>query len=246
MTDPLPYFLAFGAGIVAGTLNVIAAAGSLITLPILLFIGLPAAVANGTNRIAILTQNVVAVAGFRSRGYADFRGGARLAAATVPGAVVGALAAVEVPDVWFRRILAGIIVIAVIGMFVKPKPPDAQHGVTPGPTAYLAMFGIGLYGGFIQAGVGLLLLLAFYRVLQVDLVRANMYKVFVVGVYTIPALIVFLATTGVAWGIGLVLAAGNGLGALIGTRIAVRGGDRVIRRVVGLALVLMAIRLVTS
>jgi uncharacterized membrane protein YfcA len=245
VTEPLPYFLAFGAGIAAGTLNVIAAAGSLITLPILLFIGLPAAVANGTNRIAILTQNVVAVAGFRSRGYADFRGGSKLAAVTVPGAVVGALLAVEVPDVWFRRILAGVIVLAALGMFARPKPPDTQAVVKRGAAAYLTMFGIGVYGGFIQAGVGILLLIAFYHVLRVDLVRANMYKVFVVGVYTIPALIVFLATTGVAWGIGVVLAAGNGIGALIGTRIAVRGGEPVIRRVVGLVLLLMALRLVT-
>lgn len=246
MTDPVVFLLTFGAGLAAGTLNVVAAAGSLITLPILLFLGLPAAVANGTNRIAILTQNAVAVASFRAQGYADFAVGWKLAAATVPGAVVGALVAVEISDVWFRRILAGVIVLAAAGMFAKPRVPDLTRAPAPGPLMYVAMFGIGLYGGFIQAGVGVLLLLALYRLLRVDLVRANMYKVFIVGIYTIPALVVFVMSAGVSWGLGIVLAAGNGVGAVLGTRIAVAGGERVIRRVVGVALVLMAVKLVTS
>lgn len=238
--------LVLGAGVLAGALNVLAGGGSLLTLPILLFLGLPASVANGTNRLGIIVQNVVAAEAFRRQQLSDPTTALKLAVWTLPGAVAGALLSLEIPDIWFKRILAVIVVAGALTIAFPRAPAATAHDLRPlrlrWPTA-LAFLGIGLYGGFIQAGVGMVFLLVLYHALRLDLVLVNVYKVFVIAVYTIPALIVFVLTDNMAWGLGAVLAVGFGVGGIVGSRITVRGEDRVIRLVVGVALLLMAVRL---
>lgn len=246
MTDLWHLALVSGVGLLAGALNVLAGGGSLFTLPVLLFLGLPAAVANGTNRLGILVQNVVAVAAFRRDRLSDVRTSLTLAAWTLPGAVAGALVSLEVPDVWFRRILAGIVIAGAITI-AFPRPLHTADAGAAAPRVRwgtaLAFLGVGFYGGFIQAGVGMVFLLVLYHALHLSLVLVNAYKVFVVAVYTVPALLVFALTGNVDWRVGFVLAAGYGAGGLLGSRLSVRGGDRVIRIVVGLALLAMAVQL---
>ena len=236
----------FGAGLVAGFLNVMAGGGSLITLPLLIFMGLPVAVANGTNRVAILVQNVAAVGSFRRQGYADFRTGLAYGVATIPGAIAGAFVAVHVGEATFRAILAGVMAITVFGLLLPKRrkevagdPPDRVRVL-----AFLGFFGIGFYGGFIQAGVGFLLMLVLHQLLRIDLVRTNMHKVLIVLIFSLPALAVFIGTGNVAWMYAVALAAGNALGAIVATRVSVKGGERPIKIVLGVALLMMAARLV--
>jgi uncharacterized protein len=234
----------FGAGFVAGTINVMAAGGSLITLPLLLFLGFPAALANGTNRVAILFQSLVAVRAYRRHGVSDVARSWRLGFAAVPGAVAGAVVAIQVSEGLFRILLA-IVILAGVVITIFPATVETAPDDPPiGGLVYLAFFAIGFYGGFVQAGVGMAFLLVLHQGLKLNLVRVNAYKVFVIGVYTVPALAVFIWSGNVDWRAGLVLAAGNGSGAWLGTRIAVTGGDRIIRIVLALALALMAARLV--
>ena len=235
----------FAAGLAAGFLNVVAGGGSLITLPVLLFLGLPAPLANGTNRLAILVQNVVAAGTFRREGVGDLGGAAPAALLTIPGAIAGALLAVRVSDALFRTILAAVLVLSVFALFA-PSPRARADGRRArfGAGAALAFLGIGFYGGFIQAGVGILIMAAFRALFGVDLVRVNAWKVVVVLVFSVPALVVFIATANVDWVTGGVLAAGTATGAIIGARLSVRRGEGAIRIVVAAALVLMAVRLV--
>jgi uncharacterized membrane protein YfcA len=236
----------FGAGLVAGFLNVMAGGGSLITLPLLIFMGLPVAVANGTNRVAILVQNIAAVDSFRRQGYVDLRTGLAYGAATIPGAIAGAFVAVNVGESTFRAILAGVMAITVIGLLL----PKKRREVTGDPSArariiaFVGFFGIGFYGGFIQAGVGFLLMLVLHQLLRIDLVRTNMHKVLIVLIFSLPALAVFVVTGNVAWVFAVTLAAGNALGAVVATRVSVKGGERPIKIVLGIALAMMAARLV--
>jgi uncharacterized membrane protein YfcA len=111
--------------------------------------------------------------------------------------------------------------------------------------AHVLMVAAGFYGGFIQAGVGFILMAILYRVLGLDLVRVNMHKVFIVGVYTIPAIVVFALHDDVIWRTGLILAAGNAIGGWIGSHVAVKRGERMIRLVLYAALIAMAVRLLT-
>ncbi|RME71099.1 MAG: sulfite exporter TauE/SafE family protein, partial [Chloroflexi bacterium] len=79
------YLAIIAAGFVAGFINTLAGSGSLVTLPLLIFAGLPANVANGTNRVAILLQNVVGVSSFRQQKVLDWRGGLKLALPAIIG-----------------------------------------------------------------------------------------------------------------------------------------------------------------
>ncbi len=236
----------FAAGLVAGFLNVMAGGGSLITLPILIFVGLPVAVANGTNRFAILVQNVAAFTSFRQQGHSDVRSSVVFALMTVPGAVAGAFAAIHVSEGLFRTVLAGVLILSVIGLLF-PKRRGVTRGETSRatrPLALIAFFAIGFYGGFIQASVGFLILLVLHRILHMDLVNANIHKVLIILVFSLPALALFIVTGNVAWTTAAALAAGNALGGIVAARVSLSGGERPIRIVLGLALVLMAVRLV--
>jgi len=242
----LIHITVFGIGIIAGFLNVMAGGGSLMTLPILIFLGLPVAVANGTNRVAILAQNLTAVAAFRWHGYTGIRSGLAFALTTVPGAVAGALVAITVSEGVFRAILAGVLIVAVMGLLV-PRRNREQRRDTPQHArlvAFLSFFAVGFYGGFIQAGVGFLIMIVLHQFLRFDLVRTNMHKVLIVLVFSVPALMVFAITGNVAWPTAIALAVGNSTGAIVATRVSVKGGERSIRMVLGVALLMMAIRLV--
>ncbi len=219
------------AGFAAGFINTLAGSGSLITLPLLIFLGLPATVANGTNRVAILLQNVIGVRGFQSRGFLDLRQALWLAIPAAFGSIVGARIAVDLNEVMMQRVIGAIMAIMLLIMLVNPKRWLEGRGGSvrerPGLGELGLFFLIGIYGGFIQAGVGIFLLAGLVLGAGFDLVRANAIKVLIILIFTIPALIIFVLNHQVNWGIGLVLALGNMTGAWAGTRFASRPGAAV-------------------
>lgn len=234
-------------GLVAGILNVLAGGGSLMTLPLLIFMGLPAPVANGTNRIAILCQNVVAVGGFKSKGVFP----AKLALlCTIPaliGSIIGAQLAIDISEELFKQILAAVMIGVILLMIFDPNKRlnfSEQH-MTPLRTALLliSFFFIGIYGGFIQAGVGFLIMSGLL-VHGLDLVKINAVKVFVVLFYTIAAMAVFIWNDQVNYPLGIALAVGNSAGGWIGSHLAVKKGHDWIRRLVIVVVVVFAIKLV--
>ncbi len=231
-------------GTLAGFINVMAGGGSTLSLPILIFLGLDSSLANGTNRVAIFVQNVSAVLSFRQQKFQEFGQSWKFAAFTLPGSVIGALLAVRISDEWFQRIL-GIIMIAIVcSMFFKPPQSSSESISTKRMwISYLAMFGIGFYGGFIQVGVGFLLMAILYHLLQMNLIHVNMHKVFIVFIYTIPALGIFIWTGNVNWILGLSLAAGNATGGWIGAHATVKGGEKIVRIVLSIAILIMAVKL---
>lgn len=252
------YVLLAVLGVVAGTLNVLAGGGSLLTLPAMVFLGLDGAVANGTNRVAILAQNVTAVSGFRSLGFSDMKLSFSLALAALPGGICGALLGTMVRGELFNRVL-GIVLIAVLVLMTVQRLRKArkissrENGLEAGEAGglsrrqlvlgHLAMVAVGFYGGFIQAGVGFLLMAALHRVLGLDLVRVNMHKVFIVGFFTLAALIIFASRGQVLWIPGLALAIGNSIGGWIGSQLSVLKGENWIRNALYVALFFMAIKL---
>jgi len=228
-------------GVVVGFMNVMAGGGSALSMPILIVLGLEPATANGTNRIAILVQNGAAVQSFRRRGFFDPRRSLGLAMCTLPGAILGAMAAVAVDPVLFRRLLSGVLVVAVV---MIARPPDRSASARPHPVlAHLSAVVVGFWGGFMQAGVGFLLMPLLERLMAFDLVRVNMHKVFIVGCFTVPALAVFIAEGHVWWLGGAALAIGNAIGARLGTKVTIEGGERVVRWVFIAAALVLAVRM---
>lgn len=237
--------LLFGIGGVAGFINVNAGGGSSLTLPALIFLGLEGSLANGTNRVAILVQNVFAVASFHRKKFHQFSQSMLLSAFTLPGAVIGAVVASQVSGALFERILGVALIAIIVSMFVAPSYTNravSQKG-HHNWLVFPAMLGIGFYGGFLQIGVGFLFMASLYHLLRIDLVTVNMHKVFIILIYTIPALIIFVLTGNVDWKYGLVLAAGNAFGGWWGAHVAVKGGERVIRIILAFSILIMALKL---
>ncbi len=246
MEDLWKFVLLFAVGSIAGFINVNAGGGSTLTLPTLIFLGLDSALANGTNRIGILIQNLFAVTSFRKQNVYQFKESLKFSYITLPGSVIGALVSVRINDEWFQRILAIIMLGIVISMFlpqVKKNYQDVTSIAKNRWLIYIVLFFIGFYGGFIQVGVGFLLMAALYHILKISLVYVNMHKVFIIMIYTIPSLLVFSLTGNVNWGFGLSLAFGNALGGWWGAKASVKGGEKLIRYVLAFAIGLMAVKL---
>ena len=240
--------LLFGTGIAAGFLNTVAFGGSLLALPMLIFLGLPTAVANGTNRVAIFFQNFSAIIGFRRKGVSDFRYSILLAVPAVIGAGIGAIIAIDTKDSVFQLILAVVMITMLILTLLNPterlKDRIKSGGTRSKIIAMVVFFFIGIYGGFIQAGVGLLVITALRLLTGMDLVRTNAIKVFVIFFYTVIALGIFIMKGKVDWYLGPTLAVGNACGAWLGSHWAVAKGEKWIKVMLIVAVVAFAVRLI--
>ena len=232
-------------GAAAGFLNVLAGGGSSLTLPALIFLGLDASVANGTNRIAILVQNLSAVHSFKQEKFFESKLSVKLALLTLPGAIVGAVAAVKISDETFETILGTVMIGVIISLLIPMPKQDDVSSRTKLKTIpmYLSMFVIGFYGAFIQVGVGFLLMAALHYLLKLDLVRVNMHKVFIVLIFTVPALILFILTNNINWQMAISLSLGNAVGAWWSAKISVRKGEKFIKMILMVAVLIMALKL---
>ena len=241
------YLIVVAVGIVAGVINTLAAGGSLLTLPVLMALGLPPNMANGTNRIAIFLQNVVGVSRFHQKKVMDFPSGFKVGIPAAAGAIAGAFIAVNLNDEVMKLAIAGVMILVFFMILLKPNRWINSHEDHP-PIPYwvqaIVFFFVGVYGGFIQAGVGFFLLTSLVLGSGFDLVKANALKLLIILLYTPLALLIFFLHGDVNIWIGLVLAVGNMTGAWIGTNIAVKWGAVFIRYFVLVAILIASIKLV--
>lgn len=226
-------------------MNTLAGGGSFLTVPLLIILGLPPTLANGTNRVAVLVQNLAAMAGFRREGVPGPALAVRLMPAALVGSWIGALVSSRLPDQVFGRAFGVCMLLALPVILRNPRPRSSAE-----PRRALALplqltiyFALGVYGGAIQAGIGIPLLLALVGAAGLDLVRANSVKVVIVAALTAVALAQFVWDGKVLWGYGLVLAVGSGLGGYVASRLGARVGERLIRPVLTIAILLFAVRL---
>ena len=232
-------------GTIAGFMNVMAGGGSTLTLPTLIFLGLDSALANGTNRVAILIQNIFAVYSFKKEKYQRFKLSLKISLFTLPGAIAGAIVAVKIGDQTFQAIL-GIVMIGIIISMVIPRSKIEYSGNDNEKVSiwvYISMLFIGFYGGFIQVGVGFILMAALHYLMKLNLVFVNMHKVFIVFIYTIPAIIIFIFTNNINWELGLSLAAGNALGGWWAAKYSVKKGEGIIKIILIIAVLIMSLKL---
>lgn len=240
--------LIFFVGTLAGFINVLAGGGSLLTLPVLIFLGLPSATANGTNRIALMVQNIVAISNFKRKGYFDLKLSLMLGIPAILGSIIGANLAISLPDNIFNKIL-GIIMFFVLMLVLfnplKNKDTSCEKLTTKRKViAIIAFFCVGIYGGFIQAGTGFIIIATLTLITGMSLVRINSIKVFVIAIYMTSSLIVFIINGQVNWLYGLFLAVGNSTGAWLGSSFAVTKGDKWIRIFLFISVTIMAAKLI--
>lgn len=245
--------LLIGGGFAAGIVNTMAGGGSLLTVPLLVAVGLPGTLANGTNRLGLVFQNLIAVWRFRAEGVSELRRAVPILAPVVAGSALGAVAISRVDDATFER-LFGVLMLALLVPTLRRRatPAAGSQGEGRGSretgapwsrlTTTLVFFAIGVYSGSVQAGSGIFLLFALSHS-GLDLVRANAVKVVVIAATTIVAVPVFAQAGQIAWVPGLILACGFAAGAALGATLAVRGGEALIRPVMAVCVVALAARM---
>lgn len=218
------YPLAILAGILAGIVNTLAGSGSLITLPMLVFLGLPSNVANATNRVGIVVQNIVGVSTFQRSGKLNLANSTWLIVAAIPGAIAGAWAASNLGEAQMDLIIGTIMVVMLFVILFEPERWLRQHSAVqtgrPNIWILLTFVGIGFYGGFIQASVGILILATLVLGQNYSLAHANAIKLVVVLIVTLVAMVVFASENLIAWGPGLLMAVGQSIGAWLAARFA--------------------------
>lgn len=235
------------SGVLVGFINTLAGGGSIISLSILMFLGLPANIANGTNRIAILGQTLTGVASFKQQKVLDFRKGIILAIPAIIGSLVGAWIAVDINEKVFEIAVAVIMIFMLF--FILYKPNKFLYGRKEliekkiGFYQILIFFLIGVYGGFIHVGVGYFLLAGIVIGAGYDLVKANAIKVLIVLLYTPFILIIFILDDMINWKYGLILTIGTFIGAFVASRLAVSKGVNFVRWVIVIVILLTSAQL---
>lgn len=241
---PLELAMLAAAGLVAGFVNVVAGGGSLLTMPLMVFLGLPEGVANATARVAIFVQNVSAVTRYRRSGQLDLGAVKLLVPPALLGAALGAAVASRMPDTGIRALLGWVMLGCAVLVVWNPRPKTSEVKRAPSRLrVWPMMFAIGLYGGLIQAGVGYLLLAGLTFVAGLPLLQANILKVVVVFAYTPIALVVFFTEGKVDLIAATALSIGQAIGGWLGASAALKRGERLIRGMLVVAVVGSAVKL---
>ena len=239
-----------GVGFVAGVVNTVAAGGSLLTLPLLIIpLGIPSTNANAINRIGILLHNIVGVRRFQKKNVLDLKTDYKIGIPAVIGSLLGAFLATVISAPALDRVIGVLMLVMFLIVLVDPnrwvkdrrdQPPLKRN------LQYMIFFFIGLYGGFIQAGVGFFLLTGLVMGCGFDLLKANGIKVLIILLYTPFALAIFIYSDLLTWDyalLGLLLAAGNMAGAWVGVNVAVKWGAGFLRYMLMAAILLAALKL---
>ena len=234
--------LIFFGGMFAGTVNAMAGGGSLLTVPLLSLAGVEGLLANGTNRIAVLIQTGSTARSYVKRRVEGWDAARKVLPPTLVGGLVGASVVSQIDDELFERLFGFLMIPMLVLILIKPSAKSTDH---PWPTwvSVVVFFGVGVYAGAIQAGVGLILLMVLARAGH-DLVTANLIKSYVIIGVSIIACAIFIVRGQVEWAPALVLSAGSAIGGYLGARIAVEGGDRVIKPVLAVSVLALSGRMI--
>lgn len=236
-------------GFAAAFLNTVAGGGSLFSVPILTFLGLPITMANATNRVALLVQNAFAAGGFRSKKLTlPWPYSLYLGISTLCGGVIGSLLASRVDDALFGKIFAIVMLLSVVLIIINPRKASGEERLTTKRQIIgtISFFFLGIYGGFVQAGIGFIVLVILNTVNNLNLVTSNYIKVFAALIYTAASVLVFALEDKIDWATGGILSIGMAMGGWFASRWSVDKGEVWIKRVLIVSIIAMAIKLFIS
>lgn len=233
------------AGFGAGLVNVMAGGGSILTVPIMMFLGMPGPVANGTNRITIVAHNASAMVTYLKHGIPHAKLCLTLTLVAIPPAILGAWLSTKLNNEQFEGLLAIVMVAVLILMQAPQAKKVGSHEDQPQNLAlgHVLMAAAGFWGGVIQIGMGFVVLPIMHRVIGLSLVNTNILKVFIIFTYTLLAVFVFAATSEVLWLVGAIAGIGNIAGGIVGAKLTLSHGETLIRKVLTLAIIGMIIKL---
>ncbi len=241
------YVLIVLTGLIAGFLNVTAGGGSLLVLPVLALGGMDMYTANATNRVAIICQNMVAMKKFSKEGILSLKEAAFFSVPAAIGSIFGTFLAVSLDERILKSIISVLILLMAILLIAKPDMWEKEREQkVPVPLVATAFFFIGMYGGFIQAGVGFFMLWGLVGLAGKDLLSANALKVSIIASYTLISLIIFTAKGMVDFQVGLILAFGNMAGGYLGARFSIAKGNTWLRWILAAVITVSALKMLTG
>ena len=236
-----------GIGFVTGFINTLSGGGSALSLPMLIFAGLPPNVANGTNRIGILMQSLVSTAQFKKDKILDLKDSMWQVLPALAGSIPGAIFAVSINEELMKKVIGVVLVIMLFITIFKPEIwVKERAGLVKSKSSWvniLTFFLIGAYGGFIQVGVGFFLLAGLVLVNGMNLLKSNGIKNLIVFLYTPLTLLVFIISGQINYIMGITLAAGSMAGAWLAAKTAVKWGPGFVRYVLLAGLLISSAKL---
>lgn len=238
---------AFAAGIVASFINIFAGGGSLITLPFLMFLGLPAPVASGTNKVGLLAGTLSSTVNFHRKKVLHWKELILVAPCGIAGAVIGSFFAIDIPDKVYKIMLSVVMVLVLAMILLRPQRfirEKRERSEREKKILLSVLFLlVGFYGGFIQAGMGYMAILTLTLAGEKNLLKISGYKASMGLVIVLFSLVIFIVKGMVHWPLALALAAGNAVGGWLGSHLASEKGDKIIRPILAIAVILMALKL---
>jgi len=241
------YPLLVAVGCIVGVINTLAGGGSLITLPILIFLGLPSNVANGTNRIGLIMTAFSANMGYKSKGFSTYPFSIYIGLFALIGSLIGAYIAVDINDKLFNRILSIIMIIVILLILTGPKTSTGNLSERLSGknlvVSCFVFFLVGVYGGFVNAGIGFIIMLFLNLYNKMNLIRVNATKSVVILIYTIGAFLTFLFNDLVNFGYGFALGFGTLFGAWWSSRYSVVRGEGIIKIFLLISVILFSVKL---
>jgi uncharacterized membrane protein YfcA len=210
-----------GAGVFAGAVNTIAGAGSLVTYPALVALGLPPLTANVTNDIGVVPGNLTGALGFRP----EFKGQGPLLVRLVPlalvGSAAGALLLLLAPARTFERVVPALLLVASVLTAAQPALIRRLRRAGGRPTLFNASItAVALYGGYFGTGIGILFFAILGLFVDDTARRLNATKQILALLSNALAGVIFAFVAPVNWAAAAVLAVASALGGPIGARLA--------------------------
>ena len=231
-------------GLLSGAINTLAGGGSLITLPMMIFLGLPPTIANGTNRVQLIFQNIFAVYGFKTKGISNFKFSSYLSISALLGSIIGAYIAIDFNENDFKKLLSIIMILVMFSILLNNKRETLEiNNIKNKWSSILIFFFIGIYGGFIHAGVGFLMILTLSKINYLKIAHSNSIKVFVALIFSTAAFLIFLYEGKVNWIYGINIGIGSAIGGFFASRWSYNKSDKKFRYFLSLIILIMAIRL---
>jgi len=243
--DPIFLFFIFLSGLFAGFVNVYSGGATILTVALMIFYGVPISTANGTNRIGVLAASSVSTYTFWKNDVICVDKTLKTGFWTIPGAVAGALFSLNLNNEVFAKIFGIIVIFIAASLFIPNKSGENAKEFNPFVLA-VSMFVIGVYGGFIQTGVGFIQMAVFKHVGGMNLLKTNAYKMANTFIFTIPAVVVFALTDSILLDCAVAVAAGSAAGAKIGSGLAIKKGENFIKTIMFFVLIIIAVMLLTN
>ena len=218
------------SGTLVGIINTLAGGGSIITMTMFMAFGLPIHLANGTNRIVVLMQNLAASLTFIRKKTFNLKQGALLSIPVIVGNIAGALVSHHMTDEVFKICFGAILLVIMLYLLFDQRIKIKEgHNFEIKPLHYLWFLLIGFYGGFIYIGIGYLILAITLWVMKMDLVTANAIKGFVILLATPFSLAVFMYMGEVDYTFGIVHGIGNMIGSFVASHYMANWGKSFIK-----------------